>query len=418
MSNVLLLDWSREYRFYVEELLRNVGAKLFVVSPEYRIEFEDMENFMILPTLYDSTFIEKNSNLIVEYMRINKIDFLFNTEEELVKLEHTVRGLLGTLENISLIEKLQNKKTVRDYLLNNKIVASPSYRYFTSSEIEKNSEIFNGLSFPLFVKPTNSNFSSGVTLLENKEEFNEAISTIISETDVGSEFGILLEEAILEDDLVISVEVFVQHREIKLILFTDENQFLHIRENGLKTFYYDSIETPSKCSNSDRMKLTKSVEEIIKQFGIDNLTLHIEFKKDRFGTWNLIEINPRLCGGPIAYAHYKSTGINLVLISYKIANNLPIHKQDIIRKNRLRSLIKFFNVKVKAGVIKTINLNLTKNINKIDKLILYKEVGDIYEPLPSGMGFVMVSESENVAQSQNVNLAESIFNSLEVEIDE
>ena len=166
------------------------------------------------------------------------------------------------------------------------------------------------------------------------------------------------------------------------------------------------------------MKLTKSVEEIIKQFGIDNLTLHIEFKKDRFGTWNLIEINPRLCGGPIAYAHYKSTGINLVLISYKIANNLPIHKQDIIRKNRLRSLIKFFNVKVKAGVIKTINLNLTKNINKIDKLILYKEVGDIYEPLPSGMGFVMVSESENVAQSQNVNLAESIFNSLEVEIDE
>ena len=147
MSNVLLLDWSREYRFYVEELLRNVGAKLFVVSPEYRIEFEDMENFMILPTLYDSTFIEKNSNLIVEYMRINKIDFLFNTEEELVKLEHTVRGLLGTLENISLIEKLQNKKTVRDYLLNNKIVASPSYRYFTSSEIEKNSEIFNGLSF-------------------------------------------------------------------------------------------------------------------------------------------------------------------------------------------------------------------------------------------------------------------------------
>ena len=79
MSNVLLLDWSREYRFYVEELLRNVGAKLFVVSPEYRIEFEDMENFMILPTLYDSTFIEKNSNLIVEYMRINKIDFLSNS---------------------------------------------------------------------------------------------------------------------------------------------------------------------------------------------------------------------------------------------------------------------------------------------------------------------------------------------------
>ncbi|MDR1605681.1 MAG: ATP-grasp domain-containing protein [Streptococcaceae bacterium] len=404
MKKVLLLDWSYSYRFYVKELLKEDCRDFYVVAPEYIADFEAITDYLIISELYESNYIEKNINEIISFVNKNKINSLFNTEDELVLLENRLKEKLGLKNCQSVVETLQNKHLVRKILEGNLKIKSPK---FSCIEARSRDELVNKLkaniSFPSIIKPLSSNFSSGVSLVESYKDIENAVEAVVLEVEDANSYDILVEDVISLNGQLISVETFVQNGKLKCVLFTDENQYLHIRNNGSKTFYYDNIFVQSTCSKVDREIMLEMVKEIIGVFKVSDLTLHIEFKLDNSGIWHLVEINPRLGGGPIAYSHYLSTGINPVLLSFKISNDITLELSDTTKKFNRNANIKFFNKGLKAGRINKISIDSSKAINYLDKIIFYFQEGEYYNYSPTGIGFSIVSGDYNEVQLYKIS---------------
>lgn len=413
MKSTLILDWSYPYRFFVLDMLQSQQTNLYVVSPEYDQDFELFSGYLVLPTLYEKGSITNNLKLILNFIKDNNIDFIFNTEDELVILENELKKALSLPNSLDIVQKLQNKHMVREIVKDNPYINSPKYMAFNLDDSSRQNQLDN-FKIPFIIKPIDSNFSTGVSLVNEYSDISLAIDTLKKEIEgePASKNKAMIEEVIPLHDLVISVEAFVQDGSLKAIMYTNEYQYPYARDNGMQTFFYNQILTPSDCNDVEKKQIKRSVLEIIKLFKIENLTLHVEFKK-KDNKWYLIEINPRLGGGPIAYSHFQSSGVNLVLLSFKISNNLPISTDEITPTQKFKNQIQFINPKTKGGTVKSIGINVTPEFNYINKMIFFKKIGDVFMPSPTGIGFFSIRDKNMRYLRQRSN---SVVHNIRIDI--
>lgn len=193
---------------------------------------------------------------------------------------------------------MENKIKVRDQLKH--LPTSPFYAVYDSHTSIKDFTKKNELSIPLIIKSPVSNGSKDVFLAETAEEFKENLQSLHNQTP---DLPILIEEYLIGPQYLVEVLVLNGHIEIVCVI-EQETTYPDI-------FIVVGYQFPAQLKDDEYLSLTKSVQDIIQQLGLQNGSCHLEMKNVH-GAWKLVEINPRMSGGAMNRIIEEGTGINLV----------------------------------------------------------------------------------------------------------
>lgn len=195
-----------------------------------------------------------------------------------------------------------HKNLLRDKMSKeNECTGSVPFQILESAEDKIN------ISFPVMMKPSDSQGQRGVRKIENLDELHKYFNETMS---FSREKKVIIESFIEGDE--VSVNVFLMDGEIKFYLMSDREVWNEypggiIREHII----------PSKYENdrSVSSEVRKLVEDVLKLIGLKNGPAYFQIKIDREGHPFLIEVTPRLDGCHMWRAIKYSTGIDLLQAS-------------------------------------------------------------------------------------------------------
>ena len=155
-------------------------------------------------------------------------------------------------------------------------IPTPPFQYFTKYEWKENSEkIINKISFPVFVKPTNTGSSIGITKVKVKEDLQPAI-----------------EEALKYDDKIDVEKAIENIREIEVAVLGNDDLLISVPGEILpaEEFYsYDakyklnsSLVIPAQISKEKTKEIQELAKKVFKALGLHGMS-RIDFFIEKEG---------------------------------------------------------------------------------------------------------------------------------------
>lgn len=205
-------------------------------------------------------------------------------------------GLNGT--PYSVLEQLHDKYFVRQ--LSERVVGLSKIRFYEYEGNDLN-------IYPCVVKPCEGSAKSGVSFVNNKEEFEKAIKYAKESTDG----KIIIEEFITGKELSIESISFKGKHQVIQITDKDSSSAPHFVELG--------HHQPADISNSLKQKIEYTIPKLLNEIGYTNGASHIEVKYDGEEIF-LIEANLRGGGDNISNKLVQmSSGIDYLRCMVEVA---------------------------------------------------------------------------------------------------
>lgn len=205
-----------------------------------------------------------------------------------VSLAGRIQEELGLYANSTdALYLLEDKKRFRDVLSD--LPSSPFYSFNDGSDRMEMPK------FPLIIKPTSSNGSKDVILVQSEDELRKALKIAKS--------PVLIEEYLEGPQYLI--EIIVYKGNIHIIGILEQEIMKGDR------FIVTGYQFPACLKEDEEKMLRDEIEAIIEKVNLYNGNCHLEMRLVK-GKWKLIEINPRMSGGAMNRILLEGTGESVV----------------------------------------------------------------------------------------------------------
>ncbi|MFX0560980.1 ATP-grasp domain-containing protein [Tepidibacillus infernus] len=346
MKNILILDWSQEWRGYILDASRELGLNVYLILDRDRKLPDDIVDVYIIKDLYVNPVQWKDK--ICEFAVKSNIDGVFTNEDELSELaSHIAKELKLVGPSPKSVRISMNKWETRNHLSKYNI---PMPKYRKASTYDEFKEAVYDLGLPLVVKPIDGNFSMGASKVENLSELGSAWYTAYKATEDSPSLTreVIVEEYLDDEGRVITFESAIIDNIIYPVAITEELQF-SIVKNNCKQFLYHGGLVPARVNTSISNDIIKVSTEILNALELNNVITHIEYKITKDGV-RLLEVNPRMAGGFVPVLCKMALGIDLA----KVALNIAMGDKPVIKKQKIKYVgIKYYQV-LKEGVVTNI----------------------------------------------------------------
>ena len=298
----------------------------------------------------------------------NKIHGVFTQGTD---VEHVVSFLAEKLNfnglSLDAAYNCNNKLKCRKILFNSGIDKTPFFGITSKDQLDT---IYDEISYPCYVKPTNNSASRGVTKVHNKEELDSAVNYA---------FSLCFEspEVIIENE-IIGEEYSVDTVIIDGILYPcgiSDRIFLNKKNFAVQV----GSRTPSLLSSSVQEKIYSLMQKSANELGVNNSAFKGDLVVNEKGEISVIEFAGRTSGGfDSQYRKPLSFGINILKVIIDLSLGNKIDFNDLIPK-----WVKWSSTYSKItepGLIKEIkNLDYIKNLPGVKQSFLILEPGQRVE---------------------------------------
>lgn len=279
------------------------------------------------------------------------------------------------------IKMMEDKEETRNFLKN-----QPYSPKFFPIKPNESSTISN--NFPLIVKSPKSTGSKDVLLAANVSQLNKHLKFLQSKNPSES---LMVEEYLEGPQYLVEALVYKRQAQIVAIIeqeITQGNRFII-------TGYGVLAEVPQDIQRG----LEEVLYSIVKEFDIENGTLHLELRLTKDG-WKLIEINPRISGGAMNSMLLAAFGFSLVEETLKLflgeePNVKPRHRKFIFTK--------YVIVERKGILERVIGKTRASNSTGVVNVYVKPKRGTFLTP-PLSMGHryaYVIAEGATLAEAKN-----------------
>jgi len=298
----------------------------------------------------------------------NKINGVFTQGTD---VEHVVSFLAEKLNfnGLSLdgAYNCNNKLKCRRILFNSGIDKTPFFGITSKNQLDT---IYDKISYPCYVKPTNNSASRGVTKVHNKEELDRAVNYA---------FSLCYEspEVIIENE-IIGEEYSVDTVIIDGVLYPcgiSDRIFLNKKNFAVQV----GSRTPSLLNSSVQEKIYSLMQKCATELGVNNSAFKGDLVVNKKGEISVIEFAGRTSGGfDSQYRKPLSFGINILKVVIDLSLGNKIDFNDLVPK-----WVKWSSTYSKItepGLIKEIkNLDYIKNLNGVIESFVILQTGQRVE---------------------------------------
>lgn len=176
---------------------------------------------------------------------------------------------------------ITNKLYMKEVMLKDDI---PTAKYVNIRSLD---EGIDSLSYPLMVKPADSNSSNGVRKVNSMEElkpaFEYAVKVSRTNTAIVEEF---------KNGMEVSVDAFVENGNVHLLMCSEIRKLQH--DKSLSVIYQSII--PAPLSDNQTSSIELIVKKIATAFSLDNTPILVQMLVDN-DEINVIEFSARIGGG-------------------------------------------------------------------------------------------------------------------------
>lgn len=192
-----------------------------------------------------------------------------------------------------------NKLKMKKMMLENNIPTSRYYRIRHVDDCRK-----NVLSFPLIVKPADSNSSKGVRRADDEKQLHAFIQLALQASRTGEA---LVEEFV--EGIEVGIDAYIRQGKAAIV-FSRERSRIPLEFSPLQQIY-GSV-WPSDLVVREYPRIKSIAENIAKTFSLDNTPLMIQAIVKNDGQVNVIEFAPRVGGGENYKIINLATSIDMV----------------------------------------------------------------------------------------------------------
>lgn len=293
------------------------------------------------------------------------------------------------------VEILGLKYPWRQFLRDNGFACPKVYSFTPHTSIDEIKENTQNFTFPVVVKPTDSSGSKGVTMLENWNGLEKAITR----ADKYSRNKILLVEEYIQRGFpyVIGGDIFVWDG--KIVLYGEMESLRDTLENPLIPI---GEKKPSSLNKMQRKSVYDELRRIVKALGIRFGELNIEILLDKEDNVYFLELGPRAGGNMIPVQLSDAFGVDLVKANVQVAMG---ERPDFVGKpvNSLPGCYMHYVLhSYKAGVFQRVEID--ESIKKfVYREVLYKKAGDeveIFDGAGKALGIIFL-HFDNVEEMES-----------------
>ena len=265
---------------------------------DFLIKTIEDNNFQVIQTeIVNELYPDSKMNLISEEDAIQKVK---DTDFPLLytNSENSIHWIENNLDFSNFPEKI---KFFKDKVHFRKLISRlyPSF-YFKEIQLKEiDSFDISNVSFPLVLKPSIGFFSLGVYMIDDKDDWESAVSNIHNDIEnykhlypieVLNVNSFILEECIIGDEY--AVDSYIDKDGNPVVLNILEHKFSSGKDVSDRVYM---------TSKKILKKTISLVEEFLKEISLltdlRNFPLHIEIRIDKSGKMTPIEINPLRFGG-------------------------------------------------------------------------------------------------------------------------
>lgn len=164
-------------------------------------------------------------------------------------------------------------------------------------DISEAKKSFNNITVPCIVKPIDLGGGKGITIVNNKEDLEEAIKYSFEYSKAKK---IVIEEFVKGS--LHSFSSFISNQ--KVVFCFGDNEYSSVNPYGVAT-----STSPSKNFHLVKEKLINETEKIAKEYNLSNGLLHMQYLLDKDNI-NIIEFTRRMPGDWYSIPVELSTGVN------------------------------------------------------------------------------------------------------------
>lgn len=290
------------------------------------------------------------------------------------------------------VDILCNKDKFRKFLSQNGFDCPVSKSYTDSIVAIEDKDSFE---YPIIMKPVDSSGSKGVTILQSKDKFDEAVNFAFS---FSRSKRIIIEKYIVrKHKYTIGGDIFIDNG--KVIIWGLMNCF---REHSPNPLVPGGELYPALLNKADLKKVKETLQDMVTKLHITSGCMNVELIIDKDDKVYLIDIGPRAGGNMIPIQLSAIFGIDIVEMSLRSAmgENLNVSPRVVIPY-----CAHYVLHSDKSGVYQDITFSdeIEKNIFRKE---LYKKAGDEVEYFDNaakalGIIFLKFSSAEEMYYKMN-----------------
>lgn len=276
---------------------------------------------------------------------------------------------LPTYISYDLSKKVTNKRWMKKALCDGEVLTS-RYIYFNPSNGDLRKEIEqNFLSFPLVIKPADSNSSKGIRKVKDYNNLKTGISKALQFTRNNE---IIIEEYVEGQELTIDVWIEDSKAEIVMISEVEKVKETDNYFTILRNVYNHETHSLNQALNISATKVAQSIVDIFK---INNgpLLMQVILKNSEL---NVIEFGCRIGGGSKIHLLRHLMGVDLIdrVLDLLLDTNLAVtHQTEKIKKHGAM----FYLYCRKGQIANYDGFDEAKRSGIIDDFFFYKLPGEI-----------------------------------------
>lgn len=283
------------------------------------------------------------------------------------------------------VEVLGLKYPWRQFLRDNDFACPKVYSFHPNTSIDDIKEKTADFTFPLVVKPTDSSGSKGVTMLENYDNIDKAVSW----ADSYSRNKILIIEEYIQRGYpyVIGGDIFVWDG--KIVLF---GEMECLRDTVKSPLIPIGEKTPTSLNEKQKNRIHDELQRIIKALDIRFGELNIEILLDKSDNVHFLELGPRAGGNMIPIQLSDAFGVDLVKANVQAAMGVKPEFIDTEIKSLPGCYMHYVLHSYEEGIFKGIDID--EIIDKyIYRKVIYKNEGDeveIFDGAGKALGIIFL----------------------------
>ncbi|MFJ7736304.1 ATP-grasp domain-containing protein [Lysinibacillus sp. NPDC097287] len=279
------------------------------------------------------------------------------------------------------IEMMEDKEETRNFLKDQPY--SPKFL-----PIKPKESLPNKIEFPLVVKSPKSTGSKDVLFAANKNQLNKHLRYLQSKNPGET---IMIEEYLEGPQYLVEALVYKRQAHIMGIIEQEITQG--------QRFIITGYGVLAEVSTDLKAGLEEVLHSIVKEFDIENGTLHLELRLTKHG-WKLIEINPRISGGAMNNMLYAAFGISLVEETLK----LFLGEEPLVKPRHRKFIFTKYVIVERKGTLERV-IGKTKATNSEGVLAVYvkpKKGTFLIPPLSMGHRYAyVIAEGDTLVEAKN-----------------
>lgn len=269
------------------------------------------------------------------------------------------------------VEILGLKYPWRKFLHDNGFACPKFHTFSPTNSVGTLKEAVKSFNFPIVVKPTDSSGSKGVSLLNNCDEIEKAISW----ANEYSRNKILIVEEFIKRGFpyVIGGDIFVWDG--KIVLYGEMECLRNMQRSPLIPI---GKKRPTSLNKKQRNVIYSELQRVITALGIRFGEMNIEILLDKDDNVHFLELGPRAGGNMIPIQLSDAFGVDLVKANVQAAMGEKPSFVDNVIKSMPGCYMHYVLHSYEAGVYGGINID--ECIKKyVYREVIYKKPGDKVE---------------------------------------